>query len=149
VDRKATAEGCLILRHTTVEAIRKRTIRKGDPFGVGEAAALLAVKSTPSLIPHCHPIPITSVSVHFRIEESKVICTCEVRARYSTGVEMEALTGVSVGLLTVWDMVKYLEKDDNGQYPEAEIRSIKVLEKRKGHSQTTDPNANQGADHGL
>lgn len=130
-ERTAIAEGRLVLRPSTIQAIQKKEIRKGDPFLVGEAAALLAVKGTPSLIPHCHPIPVTSISVDFRIEGVEVYCSCKVKTTYSTGVEMEALSGVSVGLLTVWDMVKYLEKDEDGQYPVTRIHSIRVIEKRK------------------
>ena len=130
-ERMTIAEGRLTLRPATIESIQIGTIRKGDPFKVGEVAALLAVKRTSSLIPHCHPIPLTSISVDFRIEGEEVCCTCQVKARYSTGVEMEALVGVSLGLLTVWDMVKYLEKDSGGQYPDTVVHSIQVMEKRK------------------
>jgi cyclic pyranopterin phosphate synthase len=80
----------------------------------------------------CHPIPIGSVEAKFSLGEDTVEATCRVSAVYRTGVEMEALTGVSVALLTVWDMVKYLEKDEAGQYPETVITGIRVREKRKG-----------------
>ncbi len=132
VERIATAEGRLTLKPATITAIQEMNIRKGDPLKTGEIAAILAVKRTPSMIPHCHPIPITSISVNFSLDGTEVICVCSVKSIYSTGVEMEALTGVSVGLLTVWDMVKYLEKDEDGQYPSTMIHGIRVVEKFKG-----------------
>jgi cyclic pyranopterin phosphate synthase len=94
--------------------------------------AIQAVKSTPDIVPYCHPIPIESVQVDFKITEDSLTCVVEVNAHYRTGVEMEALTGVSAALLTVWDMVKYLEKDEKGQYPSTRITDIKVVTKEKG-----------------
>ncbi len=132
VPRRAVAEGFIRLRKETLEKIRRGEIKKGDPFEVSRVAAFLAVKSTPKIIPHCHPIPIEFVGVSFEVEEEGIRVKCEVKARAKTGVEMEALTGVSVALLTLWDMVKYLEKDERGQYPWTRISEIKVLEKVKG-----------------
>jgi len=129
--RTAVAEGKLSLKSKTVKAIKEGNIRKGDVFTVAEVAALTAVKTTFIRIPHCHPIPVASAEVKFSIEESTIICTCRVKAEYKTGVEMEALSGVSSALLTVWDMVKYLEKDAGGQYPDTRIHGVKVVEKRK------------------
>ncbi|MBA3046232.1 MAG: cyclic pyranopterin monophosphate synthase MoaC [Candidatus Thermoplasmatota archaeon] len=129
--RTAVAEGRLSLKEETVNAIREGKVRKGDPFKVAESAALLAVKKTPELIPHCHNLPIASISVELSIKDAEVLCTCAVKANYSTGVEMEALVGVSVALLTVWDMVKYLEKNQDGQYPGTAITGIRVLTKLK------------------
>ena len=94
-------------------------------------AAVLAVKDTPRLIPLCHPISITGLDVNFEVEPERIRAIVTVTSFGKTGVEMEALTGVSVALLNVWDMVKYLEKDETGNYPETEIDEIKVLEKRK------------------
>ena len=133
VERKAIAEGRLVLKKETVTAIKEGTIKKGDPLPIAEAAALQSIKTTFIQIPHCHPIPITSASVEFSLEDNTVICTASVKADYKTGVEMEALCGVSTALLTVWDMVKYLEKDESGNYPTTEIYGIKVLEKHKGN----------------
>ena len=130
--RTALARGKLSLRSTTIKEIKEGHIRQGDVFTVAEVAALDAVKTTFIRIPHCHPIPVASAEVKFSIEETTVICTCWVKAEYKTGVEMEALSGVSSALLTVWDMVKYLEKDENGQYPVTKIHGVKVIEKRKG-----------------
>ncbi len=129
--RKAKAQGRLLLSGATITAIKEGRVRKGDVFKIAEIAALLGVKKTPELIPHCHPIPLTSIKIDFHIEGNEIICHCCVRANYKTGVEMEALTGVAIALLTVWDTVKYLEKDEKGQYPVARIRDIQVLEKTK------------------
>ncbi|MCX6656126.1 MAG: cyclic pyranopterin monophosphate synthase MoaC, partial [Candidatus Bathyarchaeota archaeon] len=74
------------------------------------------------------------VNANFDVCDDYVEARCRVSATYKTGVEMEALTGVSVALLTIWDMVKYLEKDEGGQYPSTSISDIRVIEKRKGRS---------------
>ncbi len=132
VHRTAEAVGRIRLRKETVEAVRDGRIEKGDPLTVAEVACIQAVKRTPDLIPLCHPIPIDSVDADFELGEDYVEARCRVTADYRTGVEMEALTGVAVALLNVWDMVKYLEKDEGGQYPTAEITGIRVVEKRKG-----------------
>ncbi|RJS90500.1 cyclic pyranopterin monophosphate synthase MoaC [Candidatus Bathyarchaeota archaeon] len=131
VHRTAEAAGRILLRKETLEAIRKGTIKKGDPFPVAEVAGILAAKRVSELIPLCHPIPLTKVDVSFRIGEDHVEARCRVVADYKTGVEMEALTGVTVALLTLWDMVKYLEKDEEGQYPTTRITEVRVVEKRK------------------
>lgn len=96
-------------------------------------AAIQAVKETPRIIPHCHPIPLEGCKVDWSWEENALRCTVEVSAHYKTGIEMEALTGVSAGLLCALDMVKSLEKDDDGQYPETRISDIVVLEKHKAN----------------
>ncbi len=132
VHRTAEAVGRISLRKETVAAVRDGRIEKGDPLTVAEVACIQAVKRTPDLIPLCHPIPIDSVDADFELGEDYVEARCRVAADYRTGVEMEALTGVAVALLNVWDMVKYLEKDEGGQYPTAEITGIRVVEKRKG-----------------
>ncbi len=129
--RTARARGTIVLRSTTVDAIKKGEIKKGDVFETAKIAGMLAVKKTPHIIPHCHPIPIEAVNFEFHMHGNRIDVECEVKAHYKTGVEMEALTGVSVALLTIWDMVKYLEKDEQGQYPMTQIKDIEVLEKKK------------------
>lgn len=131
VHRVATATGRIYLRRETVDAVREGRIRKGDPLTVAEVASIQAVKKTPDLIPLCHNVPIGSVDTSFRLGESHIEAKCTVTADYRTGVEMEALTGVAVALLNIWDMVKYLEKDSDGQYPDARITDVKVTEKWK------------------
>jgi cyclic pyranopterin phosphate synthase len=132
VPRKAEATGRIILKRETVAAIRSGKVKKGDPLAVAEIACIQAVKKTPELIPMCHNIPLGNVDAHFTMNDDSVEVRCSVTATYRTGVEMEALTGVSVGLLTIWDMVKYLEKDEQGQYPSTKITDVIVTEKRKG-----------------
>ncbi|MBU4190033.1 MAG: cyclic pyranopterin monophosphate synthase MoaC [Candidatus Thermoplasmatota archaeon] len=132
VMRKAKAKGEIKLKNETIKAIKKNMIKKGDALTVAKIAGLNAVKNTSMLIPMCHPVPVSAVNIDFILRENSVICSCEVKAEYKTGVEMEALTGVSVALLTIWDMVKYLEKDEDGQYPETRITNVEVVEKVKG-----------------
>lgn len=132
VIRTATARGSIKLRKATLEAVRSDGVKKGDVLTVARLAAILAVKDTPRLIPLCHTIPITGLDVNFVMDEERMSVTVKVTSLGNTGVEMEALTGVSAALLNVWDMVKYLEKDETGNYPETQIDEIKVLEKRKG-----------------
>jgi cyclic pyranopterin phosphate synthase len=129
--RKAIASGEIVLSGATIGKIRAGTVEKGNVFSTARIASILAVKRTPELIPMCHQIPITSVDVDFSIHGNVVRAEVEVRSVGRTGVEMEALTGVSVALLTVWDMVKSAEKDETGNYPATYIQNIKVLEKVK------------------
>lgn len=131
VVRIAVAEGFITLRKETIEAIKDGRIPKGDVLTVASIAAMLAVKKTPELIPMCHPIPITSVDVDFEINDEGVKVRCTVKSVGKTGVEMEALTGVSLALLTIWDMVKALEKDESGNYPYTRMNGIRVIEKVK------------------
>ena len=134
VFRKATACGTIRLKAATIDAIKSGMVKKGDALATARLAAILAVKDTPRLIPMCHPILITGLDVNFEITENRVRASVTVTSEGKTGVEMEALTGVSAALLNVWDMVKYLEKDETGNYPETVIEEIRVVEKRKGGS---------------
>jgi cyclic pyranopterin monophosphate synthase len=131
VRRMAKAVGTIELGEEAMKALLDGEVRKGDVFEAAKIAAIQAVKLTPSLLAYCHPLPVEDVKVSFDFQERSITCSCAVTAHYRTGVEMEALTGVSVALLTIWDMVKYLEKDEGGQYPHTEIRSIRVVSKMK------------------
>lgn len=132
VFRKAVAKGRIKLKPETIELIKAGKTKKGNVIATAQIAGILAVKKTPpELIPLCHPIPLTGVDITFEFGEDYIEATCEVRAYYKTGVEMEALTGVSVALLTIWDMVKAVEKDEHGQYPFTRIEGIHVVEKVK------------------
>lgn len=133
VERIAIAEGKIYLKKETIEKILKKEIKKGDVLTVAEISAINAVKNTPNLIPLCHQIPITNVEVNFKIneKENSITASVKVKAIAKTGVEMEALTGVSVALLTIWDMTKYIEKDEKGQYRTTKIEEIKVVKKIK------------------
>jgi cyclic pyranopterin phosphate synthase len=134
VPRRAVARGEIRLAPTTVATIRAGRVGKGDPIAAAEVAGLQAVKSTWQALPHCHPIPITSAAIEFDVQRDRVACTATVEATYRTGVEMEALYGCTVALLTIWDMVKALEKDARGQYPTARLEDLRVVSKRKGRS---------------
>jgi cyclic pyranopterin phosphate synthase len=131
VRREAIAEGFIKLRRTTIEAIRKNEVAKGDVISASIIAGVMGVKKTPEIIPLCHQLNITGVDVDVEIEKDGVRVIVKVSSVGKTGVEMEALTGVSCALLTIWDMVKSLEKDERGNYPETKIEMIKVVEKRK------------------
>ncbi len=132
VAREATASGIISLKKETIALIRKNAIEKGDVLAVARVAAIQAVKRTPDTIPLCHPISVEHISVDFEVGENEITVTVTVRTTAKTGVEMEALAGVSAALLTVWDMTKKYEKDLHGQYTTTIIREIKVVEKRKG-----------------
>ena len=130
--RMASAEGFIRLKKDTVEAILKNEVAKGNVLATANVAGVMAVKKTSEIIPMCHPLPITSVKFDFDVvlgDVCGVKVTCSVKAVAKTGVEMEAITGVSAALLTVWDMVKSLEKDERGQYPQTVIEGIRVVEK--------------------
>ncbi len=132
VYREATAYGRIKLKRGTIEKIREGEVKKGDVLTVARVSAVQAVKDTPRLISLCHPIPITGVDVEFNIDEEYVEVKVTVKSIGQTGVEMEALSGVAAALLNIWDMVKYLEKDESGNYPITRIEEIRVLEKVKG-----------------
>ncbi len=131
VYREATAVGRIKLRKETVARIRESSVEKGDVLEAARIAGVLAAKNTPSMIPLCHPIPITHVDISFELGDSWVDVRATVRALAKTGVEMEALAAASAALLTIWDMVKQYEKDEEGQYPHTSIESIYVLSKVK------------------
>jgi cyclic pyranopterin phosphate synthase len=127
--RIARATGVIRMQPATLALIRGGTAKKGDVIGVARIAAIQAAKRTSELIPLCHPLPITRVSVEFEVDEagSGVRCTAQVETLGRTGVEMEALTAVQVGLLTVYDMCKAA---DRGMV----MGEIRVLEKHGGKS---------------
>jgi cyclic pyranopterin phosphate synthase len=129
--RRAVASGWIRMLPATLEVIRSGTARKGDVLGVARVAAIQAAKRTSELIPLCHPVPLTSVAVDFSLDEalSRVECRATVECTAKTGVEMEALTAVQVGLLTIYDMCKAV---DRGMTLEA----IRLLEKHGGKSGT-------------
>jgi cyclic pyranopterin phosphate synthase len=129
--RVAVAGGRIRMQPATLELVRSGTARKGDVLGVARVAAILAAKRTSELIPLCHPVPLTSVAVEFEVDAaaSAVECRATVECTARTGVEMEALAAVQVGLLTIYDMCKAV---DRGMTMEA----IRLLEKRGGKSGT-------------
>ena len=129
--RTTEAEGTIRLSSKTMDALKRGTVKKGDVLATAEIAGILAAKKTPELLPLCHQIPLTSVNLAFHLIDDGVKVRCTVNATYRTGVEMEALIGVSTALLTIWDMVKYMEKDGKGQYQNTKIEDIKVIKKVK------------------
>jgi cyclic pyranopterin phosphate synthase len=130
--REATATGTIKLKLETVNLIKEGKIAKGNPLYTAKIAGVLAAKKTSGLIPLCHPLPLTSVEVEAKImDKTTVEVTTTVKTKAQTGVEMEALAATSVGLLTIWDMVKQYEKDANGQYPTTAIENIHVVRKLK------------------
>jgi len=147
IPRLAKARGEIVLSEETIEKIKTGNVEKGNVLATARVAAVLAIKKTPEIIPMCHQIQITAIDVDFDIGEGVISAVVEVRTVGKTGVEMEALTGVSAALLTIWDMVKSAEKDESGNYPNTSIRNIKVLEKLKGkHFVTIQPTQNQSID---
>ena len=122
--RQAIASGFIKLTAETIELIQKNQIKKGDVLTVAEIAGIQAAKQTPALIPLCHTLLLDKVKVETKLFENGVEVTCLVKSQGKTGVEMEALTGVSVALLTVYDMCKAVDKN-------MEIGKISLLEKTK------------------
>ncbi len=130
--RIATASGQIYLKRETIERIKNKKVKKGDVFTIAKIAAINAVKKVPDLIPLCHPIPISNVDIDFYYEGDNTIrVTCTVKSISKTGVEMEALMGINIALLNIWDVVKMYEKDSKGQYPITVINEVKVDEKIK------------------
>lgn len=127
--RIARAAGSVFMQPATLALIESGDARKGDVLGVARIAAIQAAKRTADLIPLCHPIALTRVGVEFAIDRQRACITCEATAETvgRTGVEMEALTAVSVGLLTIYDMCKAVDRG-------MRIDAIRLLEKRGGKS---------------
>ncbi|HEY4080786.1 MAG TPA: cyclic pyranopterin monophosphate synthase MoaC [Burkholderiaceae bacterium] len=127
--RIARAAGTIRMQAATLALIETGTAKKGDVLGVARIAAIQAAKRTADLIPLCHPLPLTRVTVEFEIDAaaSQVHCIAQVETLGRTGVEMEALTAVQIGLLTIYDMVKAV---DRGMVME----NVRVLEKHGGKS---------------
>ena len=129
--REATATGKITVNEEVFQAVKNGTAGKGDVLGVATTAGIMGAKRTSDLIPMCHILPITKCKVEFELVESElaIYCDCTVRVTGKTGVEMEALTGVSVALLTVYDMCKAMDK-------KMEIGEIYLVKKTGGKSGT-------------
>jgi cyclic pyranopterin monophosphate synthase len=123
--RTATASGTVLLSDAALAALRDGTVPKGDALAVARIAAIQGAKRTPELIPLCHPIGLHSVDVYLEVGDSGVDITCTARTADRTGVEMEALTAVTVGALALIDMVKAID-------PAAVISGVRVEEKTGG-----------------
>lgn len=108
--RQAVASGRIAMSAEAAAAIRAGAVKKGDALAVARVAGIMAAKQTSSLIPLCHPLPLSSVEIALDLDETGVTATATVRTSGQTGVEMEALTAVSVALLTIYDMAKALDR---------------------------------------
>jgi cyclic pyranopterin phosphate synthase len=129
--RIAIATGTIRMKPETLAIIEAGTAKKGDVLGIARIAAIMGAKRTSDLIPLCHPLAITRVAVEFSIDaaQSGITCTAQVETVGKTGVEMEALTAVQIGLLTIYDMCKAVDRGMT-------MMDIKVLEKHGGKSFT-------------
>jgi cyclic pyranopterin phosphate synthase len=125
--RVAVATGRVVMRPETATVIREGRAAKGDVLGVAQVAAIMGAKKTHELVPMCHPLLLTRIEVGFAVEDAAVAITARVETRGQTGVEMEALTAVSVAALTIYDMVKAV---DRGMV----IEGIRLEEKSGGRS---------------
>lgn len=127
--RVAVAEGQIVMLESTLDLIQQGGHKKGDVLGIARIAAIMAAKRTSDLIPLCHPLALTKVTVDFKIlpDDAAVQCRAQVETSGQTGVEMEALTAVQVGLLTIYDMCKAV---DRGMV----MTDIRLLEKAGGKS---------------
>ncbi|WP_370261481.1 cyclic pyranopterin monophosphate synthase MoaC [Limnobacter sp.] len=128
-ERKAVARGTIQLGAEAYKALKAGTAKKGDVLGVARIAAIQGAKKTSDLIPLCHPLPLTRLAVDFELDDAlqQVHCTCIAQTVGKTGVEMEALTGVQVGLLTIYDMLKAIDKG-------MVISDVRLMEKQGGKS---------------
>jgi cyclic pyranopterin monophosphate synthase len=131
INREATASGSIFLNSTSIRHIKENTNPKGDVLENAKLAAVHAVKMTPTLVFLCHPIKINSIKVHFELLETSIKVYVTVKTTDQTGVEIEAVTGVMNALLTIFDVCKRFEKDDQGQYNHAKITDVKVEKKIK------------------
>jgi cyclic pyranopterin monophosphate synthase len=121
--RRAVASGRIVMRPETAAALR--SLPKGDALAAAQLAGIMAAKRTAELIPLCHPLPLTSVDLELEVEERGVSIVATTETTAQTGVEMEALTAVSVAALTLYDMAKAVD-------PEMTIGDVRLLEKTKG-----------------
>ncbi|QID18323.1 cyclic pyranopterin monophosphate synthase MoaC [Nitrogeniibacter mangrovi] len=134
--RVAVAEGRIVMAPETFAMIEQGSAKKGDVIGIARIAAIQAAKRTADLVPLCHPLPLTRVAVDFALDADEPAVRCTVRAETvgRTGVEMEALTAVQVGLLTIYDMCKAV---DRGMRMEG-IRLLEKLGGKSGHWRADD-----------
>jgi len=122
--RRAVAKGCLVCQPSTLAALRGKALPKGDVLTVAQIAGIQAAKRAADFIPLCHPLPLDHVEVGFQVEDDRIEITCSVGTSAKTGVEMEALTGVSVAALTLYDMCKSEDKT-------MRIEGVRLFEKVK------------------
>jgi cyclic pyranopterin monophosphate synthase len=126
-DRRAVARAAVRMSPATLDAVRRGDAPKGDVVGTARIAGIQAAKRTADLVPLCHPLPLSYVDVAVELDETAVVLTAEARTSAQTGVEMEAMTAATVAALTVYDMVKGLERG-------VTIEAVELLEKAGGRS---------------
>jgi cyclic pyranopterin monophosphate synthase len=129
--RRATATGFIKLKPSTLKVVRKGEIEKGDPLSLARLTGVVAAKRTSDMLALCHPLRLDATQVRAEMVEGGIRVTATVVAKERTGVEMEALTAVSIALLNIWDVTKQYEKDSDGQYPSTRIEGIRVTSKVK------------------
>jgi len=122
--RRARAEGRLVCRPATIQALKKNALPKGDVLTVAQVAGIQAAKRTAELIPLCHPLSLNHVDLKFRVGRTAIDIVCTAETNAPTGVEMEALTGVAVAALTLYDMCKAVDKT-------MRIEGVRVVKKEK------------------
>jgi cyclic pyranopterin phosphate synthase len=125
--RSAVAEGRILIAPPALAAIRAGSVKKGDVLAVARVAGIMAAKKTADLIPLCHPLPISGVMLDLDVEDDGIRATASVVTTYTTGIEMEALTAVSVALLTIYDMAKAMDRA-------MRIEGVRLLSKTGGRS---------------
>jgi cyclic pyranopterin phosphate synthase len=125
--REATVTGRITMSPEAARAIRDGAVKKGDVLAVARVAGIMAAKRTAELIPLCHPLPLSGVTLDLTIDDDGVVASATVRTTHATGVEMEAMTAISVALLTVYDMVKALDRN-------MVIGAVRLLAKSGGRS---------------
>lgn len=128
-ERMAVAQARIVMHNETLEKIKSGGIKKGDVLSVAQVAGIMGAKKAPDIIPMCHPLMLTGVDISFTLDEEKseVVITSEVKTTGKTGVEMEALTAVSIAALTIYDMCKAVDRW-------MKIADIKLIEKSGGKS---------------
>jgi len=122
--RTAEASGLIRMKNSTIQSIKDDQVKKGNVLAVARIAGIQAAKATPGLIPLCHPLPLDSIRIDFEFHDGGVLATCNVSCQARTGVEMEALTGTTVALLTIYDMCKAIDK-------EMTLENIRLVHKEK------------------
>ena len=122
--RRAKASGLIRMSAATLEAIREDQVQKGNVLAAARIAGIQAAKGTSGLIPLCHPLPLDSVQIDFEFLEEGVLASCTVSCQARTGVEMEALTGTSLALLTIYDMCKAIDKGMS-------LEKVRLIQKEK------------------
>ena len=125
--RKSSAQGFIIVSKKALKAITADNLEKGDLFNTARIAGIIAAKKTSELIPLCHPLSISKIDIYFNIKDDGIEVETNVSIKGKTGVEMEALTATSIACLTIYDMIKSIDK-------ESEITSIKLISKSGGKS---------------